>query len=153
MVVAVRKFTAAGCALLNQPVLFNKCIEGCKPDLASSSSSTTTSGEWDLRKKLGFSDVAGNSHRIGPKLFTDSILHKMSPGLQQTRKSNKNLGISVYDVDTNKSFRMNLRKIKPTAFMISSKWKSLFVVRRNLHVNDEIGSCWKDNQLQFTKFG
>ncbi|KZV16121.1 hypothetical protein F511_13257 [Dorcoceras hygrometricum] len=102
-------------------------------------------GRWTIKKTLELSDVNGSSRLLlGRKLEIVDHIGEFNP--------KRGVKIVVYDVDTETTHTLMLKKWKTNSYVLNEGWTKDFVKRRVLKKNDKIGLRWKEHnrRLEFT---
>ncbi|KZV16122.1 hypothetical protein F511_13258 [Dorcoceras hygrometricum] len=102
-------------------------------------------GRWTIKKTLKLSDVNGSSRLLlGSKLEIVNHIGEFNP--------KRGVEIDVYDVDTETTHTLMLKKWKTNSYVLNKGWTKDFVKRRVLKKNDKIGLRWKEHgrRLEFT---
>ncbi|KZV54043.1 hypothetical protein F511_17431 [Dorcoceras hygrometricum] len=102
-------------------------------------------GRWTIKKNLEQSDVNGSSRLLlGNKL--DILDHINKFDLE------RGMEIDVYDVDTDTTHTLVLKKCETNSYVLNNGWIKDFVNSRMLKKNDQIGLRWEEHhrRLEFT---
>ncbi|XP_015159432.1 putative B3 domain-containing protein At1g78640 [Solanum tuberosum] len=107
-------------------------------------------GHW-ITKKLTRSDVNGASRLL---LSRQDVNNYILPFMNEEEQSIIcqqlcGVDVTVYDMDTQTSHILTLKKWSTNSFHLVKAWTKDFVKRRNLKENDVISICWEKTNSRF----
>ncbi|XP_049378294.1 B3 domain-containing protein At2g33720-like [Solanum stenotomum] len=107
-------------------------------------------GHW-ITKKLTRSDVNGASRLL---LSRQEVNNYILPFMNKEEQSIicqqlRGVDVIVFDMDTQTSHVLTLKKWSTNSFHLVKAWTKDFVKRRNLKENDVISICWEKSNSRF----